>query len=261
MVFVIAVPSYNRPKDCQKTLRLLHKHNLLGITTLFVVDGEYDTYKEECIKAGLNPGNIVIGVKGLVPQRSYIYKHYVPGTRIFFMDDDVEDFIDISGGSADIEPFIQLGFDTCATEKCRMFGFYSVCNPFFMKEKITTDLRHILGCSFGIINTGQEPPIPIDDNCGLKEDYFRTCGYFKADGKVVRINYISMKTKYLKNKGGLEYVRTKDNIKQAAEKLLEMYPDWVTLYTRKTTGVTEIRLKNKCIKKTNGTKAACRIAE
>jgi hypothetical protein len=97
-----------------------------------------------------------------------------------------------------------------------MFGFYSVCNPFFMKEKITTDLRHILGCSFGIINTGSEPPIPIEDNCGLKEDYFRTCGYYKADGKVVRINYISMKTKYLKNKG-IAFISTPRKIDNASD--------------------------------------------
>jgi DNA polymerase III alpha subunit (gram-positive type) len=59
------------------------------------------------------------------------------------------------------------------------------------------------------------------------------------------------KTKYAKNKGGLESLRSLDNYKTSAENLQKMYPDWVTLYIRKTTGITEIRLKNKCRRNTN----------
>jgi len=259
--FVIAVPSYQRTKDCQKSLRLLKKHQLLGMTTLFVTEGEYNQYRDECVKADLMPSNIVIGHIGLIPQRTFIYNFYPSGTHIFMMDDDVEDYIDISGNSANIAPFIKMGFDECVKEKCRMFGFYAACNPFFMRQTITTDLKYCIGSSFGIINTGSEPTIPIEDHCGLREDYFRTCGYFKADGKVVRINFISMKTRYLKNKGGLEYVRTGENIKNASEKLRDLYPDWVSLYIRKSNGFTEIRLRNKSKKHINGTPPTCRITD
>ena len=247
--FVIAVPSYGRPIHCQKTLRLLARHQLLGMTTLFVVQGEYNDYKEECLKANLNPGNIVIGHAGLVAQRRFIYSHYPENTNIFMMDDDIDDYIDISGASVDIAPHIKFGFDECVIHGARLFGLYAVPNPFFMKDTVSVDLKFCVGSSYGIIKRGPEPAVPNDEITALKEDYFRTCAYWMADKKIVRINFISPKTKYYKGGGGLASLRSPENINSCAEILKMMYPDIVTLFTRKTTGFTEVRLKVKKDKK------------
>ena len=247
--YVIAVPSYGRPKKCQKTLDILYRNNLLGKTTLFVVGDEYETYKEECLKAGLNPGNIVIGVVGLVAQRRFIYNHYPENTKIFMMDDDIDDYVDISGGSPDMDDFISLGFDECITQGARLFGLYPVPNPFFMKDTVTADLKFCVGSSYGVIKRGPEPEVPMDEITSLKEDYFRTCAYYKTDGKVIRINFVAPKTKYYKGTGGLAGLRSSANIQECAIFLQSMYPDYVTLFCRKTTGFTEVRLKVKKTRK------------
>jgi len=244
--YAIAVPSYGRPKNCQKTLSLLYRNNLLGKATLFVVGEEYEAYKEECIKSNLVPGNIVIGVLGLVAQRRFIYNHYPEHTKIFMMDDDIDNYVDISGGSPDMDDFICLGFDECITQGARLFGLYAVPNPFFMKDTVTSDLKFCVGSSYGVIKRGPEPAVPIDETLGgLKEDYFRTCAYWTTDKKIIRLNFVAPKTKYFKNKGGLESLRSVQNYKESAELLKSMYPEYVTLYIRKTTGYTEVRLKVK----------------
>jgi len=247
--YVIAVPSYCRAKTCQKTLKLLQSNNLLGKTTLFVVADNYEIYKDECTKAGLVPGNIVIGVIGLVAQRRFIYNHYPENTKIFMMDDDIDSYIDISGGSPNMNDFISTGFYECIIQGARLFGLYAVPNPFFMKNTVTTDLKFCVGSSYGIIKLGPEPMVPMDELTALKEDYFRTCAYWTTDKKIIRLNYIAPKTKYYKGTGGLASQRSKENIDDCAKLLQMMYPDFVTLFTRKTTGFTEVRLKVKRAKK------------
>jgi hypothetical protein len=243
--YVIAVPTYKRPKTCSKTLSLLWKNNLLGKTTLFVTGDEYSLYKEECTRTGLVPGNIVIGVVGLVAQRRFIYNHYPENTKIFMMDDDIDKYIDISGGSPDMDDFITIGFDECLTQGARLFGLYAVPNPFFMKNTVSTDLKFCVGSSYGIIKRGPEPDVPMDELTALKEDYFRTCAYWNTDKKIIRLNFVAPKTKYYKGTGGLASQRSINNIKDCAELLQSLYPDYVTLFTRKTTGFTEVRLKEK----------------
>lgn len=251
MDYVIAIPSYNRPVDCQKSLLLVKKMGLLKITTLFVVQDEYDSYKKECTKADMMPSKIVVGVKGLAAQRRFIYDYYEEDTCIFMMDDDVEDYIDVESKSAlpDMNQYLRYGFEECKKNNCRLLGLYPACNAFFMQDNWTTDLKFCVGCSYGIIKSGPEPYLIDDEILSLKEDYFRTCAYFKADGKIIRLNFVSPKTKYAVNKGGLESLRSLDNFKRSAEHLKQLYPDWVTLYTRTKTGIAEIKLHQKTVVK------------
>ena len=88
--YVICIPSYKRANFCnEKTLATLHKHNInQSCIYVYVANKEdYDIYKET-----LNPklyNKLVIGKKGLVPQRQFIMEHWPQDKHIVFFDDDV----------------------------------------------------------------------------------------------------------------------------------------------------------------------------
>jgi hypothetical protein len=144
-----------------------------------------------------------------------------------------------------MDNYLKFGFLECSKNNCRLLGLYPACNYFFMADSWSTDLKFCIGCSYGVIKLGLEPYRIDDEDMGLKEDYYRTCAYYKADGIVIRLNFISPKTKFSKNKGGLELLRTKANYQISADDLKKRYPDWVTIYTRDSTGIAEIRLSDK----------------
>lgn len=248
MDYVIAIPTYKRPIDCQRTLRLVNKQGLLKITTLFVVESEYDAYVEECAKAKLVPSKIVIGKLGLAAQRQFIYDYYDEDTCIFMMDDDIEDIIDADKNSAlpDMNHYIKYGFQLCKKNNCRLLGLYPDCKPFFMKETWSSDLKICVNSAYGIIKSGINPYKIDDENLGLYQDLYRSCAYFEADGKVIRLNFISPKT------DTREIVEDQSNLLTSALLLKSKYPQWVTLYTHTKDGVPEIRIRSKSTVKKPG---------
>ena len=223
--FEIAVPSYNRAQMFkEKTYALLKRHDLLKSTTVFVVEGQEEEYKLPGIK-------VVVGVKGLTNQRQFIYNYYKEGTHILQMDDDVDSIIDSKKGEEPMKQLIINGFNVAVKEGCRMWGIYPIANPFFFKNGYSTDLKFVCGPFFGLIKKGATNSIP--EECSYKEDYYRTCWYYKEDKKIVRFNDVAVKTKFYKNKGGLYEGRSLDGIKKAAELVKEAFPEYVKLHTRK----------------------------
>ena len=230
----IAVPSYQRPQVFrEKTYALLQRHNLLCVTTVFVVEEEKDLYALPGI-------TVVVGKKGLLNQRKVIYDYYPTGSWIVQIDDDVSSVIGMNRKEVPcLMDVLKKGFHECVKEKAYLWGIYPIANPFFMKETVTTDLRHIVGCFWGVIKDGAFLTGGIDD----KEDYYRSCSYYKRDGKVVRLNSFAPKTNYYTTKGGMRESQTIETILQAAIAVQRDFKDWVRIYTRKRTGFAEIRLK------------------
>jgi len=137
-------------------------------------------------------------------------------------------------------------FTTCFLDiinsDIKLFGFYPVLNNLFMKQTITDDLRFIIGSCFGYINSG------IFTTITEKDDYERTILYYLRDKGVLRYNSISMKTKYYKNKGGLQSDGYKDRYEkqlEAVKYLLEKYPEYVKRKKSFKSGFPEIRLFEK----------------
>jgi hypothetical protein len=235
MLIQIAIPSYRRSEFFERhTYALLKRHNLLRNATLFVVADE-----EEAYKTRYPDMQIVVGVKGLRHQRQFIYNYYPDDTPICMMDDDLVSVIDNTRQEVpDLQKIIQEGFDTAAKEDCRLWGIYPIDNPFFFKPGYSTNLKYIVGAFYGVIKLGgQEGGLTYDD----KEDIFRSCWYFKEDGKVVRLNQYAPKTRYYKNPGGINETRTSETIRLAAEQVRNTFPEYCTLFVRK--GKHEIRLK------------------
>jgi hypothetical protein len=242
--YVIAIPSYKREHALKThTLRCLRYIPLEQIYIFVANDQEYDNYKTV-----LPDYQIVVGQEGLVNQRNFISKYFPIDTKIVSIDDDIQEFIIKKDDKLeiidDIDIFFKEGFNTLEKENAHLFGFYPVLNKLFMKETITTDFRFIIGSCFGYINSH------IYLTLSEKDDYQRSILYFLRDKKVVRFNYISMKTKYYKMKGGLQSIScrtTSNSRKQEQEKavkyLIETYPDYFAHKKSFKSGFPELRTK------------------
>ena len=86
---MIAIPSYNRPNELRtKTLKTLQENRIPREKIyIFVIEEEYEKYKE-FIESSYK---IVVGKKGLVPQREFAEEYFGEGQEIVFMDDDIEE--------------------------------------------------------------------------------------------------------------------------------------------------------------------------
>ena len=116
-----------------------------------------------------------------------------------------------------------------------------------MKDNVTTDLKFIQGCIFGIVNDENNIIQWCYDN---GEDSARTLHYYDIYKKIVRINYIAPKTEYKKTKGGLQSIYTKEQREQELKNnfisLKEKYPNLCNIYTKKN-GYINIKLHHyKC---------------
>lgn len=233
--YVICIPSYKRAKFCNdKTLGTLHKHKIdPKIVYVYVANKEdYDLYKET-----LDPNlynKLVIGKKGLVPQRQFIMNQWSQNKHIVFLDDDVES-IDLSLSPRfkghNLDYFIKEAFNECIKNSAFIWGVYAVFNPFFRKTKseMSTDLKYIVGAFYGIINRPNLKPIQltITKENGQKEDVERTLKYFVHDGIVIRFNKIGFTTKYYGKEGGLG--RFEERLKpmmDACKKLENKYSEY-----------------------------------
>jgi hypothetical protein len=71
------------------------------------------------------------------------------------IDDDIRGFNQKAKGGH-LKPLdslislIERGFKVATAERCCLWGIYPVNNGLFMQDTITTDLRFIIGCFWGI---------------------------------------------------------------------------------------------------------------
>jgi hypothetical protein len=249
--YIVCIPSYKRAEVCKdKTLNTLHKQKIdpKKIYVYVANKEDYDLYKETLDPKTYN--RLIIGKKGLVPQRQFIMNQWTQGKHIVFFDDDLQS-IDLSLSSEfkkhNLDYFIKRAYDECEKHKSYIWGVYAVYNPFFRKARkdMTTDLNYIVGAFYGIINRPNLKAIEltITKENGQKEDVERTLKYFLNDGIVLRFNKVGFETKYYGKDGGLG--RFEDRIKpmmEASNKLKKQYSDYGNIKVRGN-GMAEFVLK------------------
>lgn len=233
--YVICIPSYKRATLCnEKTLATLHKHKIdpKKIFVYVANKEDYDLYNEILDKNDYN--KLVIGKKGLVPQRQFIMEQWPTDKHIVFFDDDVQS-IDLSLSPRfkqhSLDYFIKEAFKECLKNNAFIWGVYAVFNPFFRKTKteMSTELKYIVGAFYGIINRPNLKSIQltITKKNGQKEDVERTLKYFINDGIVLRFNKIGFTTKYYGKEGGLgQFEERLKPMKEACQKLENKYLDY-----------------------------------
>ena len=253
MDYSIVVPSYKRPEGCRdKTLAVLH-HYKIPKDQIFVVVA--DKEQKAAYEAVLDPktyGKILVGVPGLAQVRNWIFGHFPKGTPLVCCDDDIRSFIEYTPSTKrherplrSLKEIIKRGFSECKKADCRFWGVYPSANGFFMKPTVSTDLKFIIGSFWGCFNPGSEVQLDRSE----KEDYERTIKFFIKDGSVVRLNFVSPKTAYYKEPGGMQ---TRNRLKHqhvAVKALLKKYPQFVKSNPTRKSGFPEIRLADRRITK------------
>ncbi len=241
--YVVAIPTYNRTNEViHKTLKTLKEGNVDSSRIhLFVANREQFTLYDSTVPKELYH-KIIIGKKGIANQRNVIANYFEEGRYVVSMDDDVEEFQVLKNEKLvklkNVDLFFKKAYELLRKEKLFIWGIYPVRNAFFMYDNITTDLRFIIGVTFGFItrhNKKLRPSIKAE----TKEDYEQTVLYYKMDGGVMRFNNITTKTKF-NAPGGLGTDRFERN-KNAAEYLTKQYPDMIVRNDRKD-GTPEVKL-------------------
>jgi hypothetical protein len=249
--YIIAIPSYKRGDVCRdKTLNML-KTNKIPANKIYVYVAnkeEYEEYEKVLDKSTYN--KLVIGIKGLVPQRKFIMSQWGEGKNIVFFDDDVAK-IDLTLSSMfrgkSLYYFLKTAFSESRKQGAYIWGVYPVFNPFFRKsrEEISTCLNYIVGAFYGVINRAnlKKLDLTITKENGQKEDVERTLKYFINDGIVVRFNRVGFITKYYGKSGGLGTFEDRlKPMQEASQKLFKVYSEYGSI-SKKSTGMTEFRLR------------------
>ena len=246
MNYKIAIPSYKRSETIKKkTLSLLEKHNISkDKITIFVADEE----EEKAYKSSLkNDFKIVVGVPTIGAQRNFIEKYYPENTKLVMFDDDLHGVF-IKDGSKikpikDLEKdFIIKGFNLCEENKAKIFGLYAAANGYFMKHRVYKKLCYICGGVFGVIVQHDEF---LERKTNHGEDYEYSIRQYIKNKKVIRFDDITIKSKFFKEEGGLQTIRTKQYIFDSIHRIYNMFPNYCTPYIRKSTGNAELRLRDK----------------
>ena len=193
---------------------------------------------------------IIVGIKGLAPQRQFIYDYFKEGQEIIQIDDDFKQIVLQNSPlfkSHSLDYFFKYAFNLCREEGAYIWGVYPVNNPYFMKNRkeYTTSLSYICGGCYGVINRRNKSlKLTISPKYNSnKEDVERSILYFIEDGKVIRFNKVSFETKNYNNSGGIgTFDERLKPMKEASQELEKKYPDYGYIQVRPS-GMTEFKLK------------------
>ena len=247
-MYEIAIPSYKRHKTLkEKTLQVLTKYKINPEkVTIFVANQEeFENYKKELSDTPYS--KIVIGEVGMGAIRRFIQKYYPENTYVMNFDDDLSEILHKIDDKVmlpveDLEKQVILrGFTECQKHNAYLFGVYAASNPMFMKHRVAVGLYYCIGSCWGVVTRhDKDLTVTLDD----KEDFERTLQHYVKDGKVVRLDDITVKSKYYTEDGGMQVTRTSDRILTSAENLFKRFPGLCTMYIRETTGHAELRLRD-----------------
>jgi hypothetical protein len=258
--YVVAIPSYKRAETLRdKTLKVLEEYGIEPRRIhVFVANKEEEEVYKKTLEKG-SYGKIIVGVKGIGPVRNFIYDYFPIGKPIVSMDDDIKGFLEYDPKAnrhekklTNLKQIIQRGFTECKAHNCRLWGIYPVPNGFFMSDRITLDLKYIIACFEGFFNPGTKGKKGVKLNkWGHKDDYESSIQFYKADGAVVRMNFVAPKTAYYSEPGGLqEYkgkgdIRSPEGILEGAKWIVANYPEFADLNLSKKSGKAEVKLRDK----------------
>ena len=249
--YIIAIPSYKRAEICRdKTLAMLKKMRVPSskIYVYLANDEELTEYKKVLIPGTYN--NLIVGLKGIGPQRQFIRENWPEGKCIVSMDDDIAS-VDLTMSTrfkkGSLDAFLKTAFKECKKHGSYIWGVYPVFNPFFRKarDEMTTCLNFIVGAFYGFINRPKLHAIDvvITKETGQKDDVEMTIKYFIHDGVVLRFNKIGFVTKYYGTSGGLgTFDQRLKPMKESAQRLKKAFPEYGEISIRKN-GMYEFRLK------------------
>ena len=243
--WVVVVPSYNRVEIFkEKTLALLKDYNIpKDKIYVFVANEEQKKMYDEGI--GSDVGHVIVGVKGLVPVRNFIFDYFPKGQALVSFDDDVKGFLKMINPKKavkldSLKEMINRGFSECDKAGAKFWGVYPVANPFFMKQSVSTDFKFVIGSFWGCYNPGKEIQTPY--GTGEKEDYQRTILFWERDKVIVRLNDVAIQTGTYKTPGGLQEGDRLEREKKTVDSMLKKWPEYIKPNPSRKSKFPELRL-------------------
>lgn len=246
MTVVVAVPTYRRVTIlAEKTLAYLERAGVpASMIHIFVADDqEHDVYR-----AGLDAryaDRIFVTAPGLRASRQFAQETYfAEGQQILWLDDDVASIVRRLNAkqveeATDLLEIAAEGFRVCRDVGAHLWGFYPIANAFYMSPRVRTDLRHIVGAAYGVVNR-RDPALLHLEFGDAKEDYERSLRHFERDAALVRFEYLAVKTSYYRGDEGGISDRTAANVEANVLALLGRWPGWVKRNPRRKSGFPEI---------------------
>lgn len=239
-IIFYAIPSYNRPSAIHdKTLALLKREGVADDQiTIFVQGPEQVTvYTREVDRRGSSAKIRDSGAPNLVGQRAYIRSEaYPPGSHVVMFDDDIEALVFKRDGMT-LRKMVLHGFGACEEHGVHYFGIVGHNNKFYMQDKDSLNLKYVTLNVHGVV-TG---PVWRDPHWRQEEDQFEdfefALMYFHRYGKVLRLNWAGIKTKYFAKEGGMGPAsgrRGRVAERRAKEIIDRFSPKWVSTVNKKT---------------------------
>ena len=254
MDYQIAIPSYKRPEGLIKgTLGTLIRFGApMDRVHVFVADEEeLASYQAALDAAGITV-NLVVGVRGLCPQRRLIDAHFEKGTPLICIDDDLYDISQkvenkFKPMELSFDDMVAMGFRLAEENDVKLWGLYPVQNGMFMKDWAVIGLRFIYGVFCGTYAGYQCIDDDSDPLDGTAEDWERTLRSYTKYGKVLRIEWLSVKSRMYAAGGiqadmGGKDKRLADNHRRI-QAVADRFPEVCSTYT-KAGDILNIRLKN-----------------
>jgi len=247
MDWVVVIPSYNRVETLKsKTLRVLQEYKISPSKIyIFVADDEQKKLYQEAL--GDSVGHIIKGIKGLPEVRNFIFDYFPKDKPIVSFDDDVRGFIELDekskGGKRklrDLAGLFDRGFAECKKANAKFWGVYPVSNPFFMKDKVSTDFKFVIGSFWGCFNPKDDVRITIGN--GEKEDYQRCIQFWERDQARVRLNGVAVQTATYATPGGLQDGNRLAREHKTVKAMLKKWPEYLRLNPHRKSGFPEFRL-------------------
>ena len=241
--YKIVVPSLGRSNEINKrTLKFLEHHNIpKDRIYIFLVKEELEDYS---YLKDLNY-NLIVGVKGVSEQRSFISNYFLENDCLVWMDDDVDNIYkkidDKIEPLENFEQFIIDGFTELEDANLNCLGIYPIKNSYFMKERSVIGLKFIIG-AFRLTFNKHSYENNINYTC--LEDYARTLKYYENDGAVIRNEGYCIAHNYLTLKGGISLNKEERETEKKIEMetLKDEYPKYLSIVEKKKTS--DIRFKN-----------------
>jgi len=238
--WIVAIPSYRRPAlVLTKTLKTLR---LAGVPQERITVYVADEAQLEAYRAAGVTGWIQVGVPGLAAQRQFIQEQWPVGQKIVFMDDDISQVKRLVGTRlekvTDIPSLFDEAFRAMETAGANIWGVYPAASALYMSDNVATNLCYLPGGLFGIQNT-RGPTLRYGDN---QEDKERTLRYWKRDGIICRLNYVTILTRNY-GPGGMDTPTRKAETQEATQKLVEEFPGLVKQIHKAKHGIYDIKFK------------------
>ncbi len=243
----VVIPSYGRSEVLkQKTLAMLERGGVpKDRIDIWIVKEQLNDY----LQYEIDGYRIMEGVLGINKQREFISNYYDENTPLVWCDDDCDGLYEkvLVGDTykhkeiVDYELFFLNSFDKLWDSGYNLMGVYPLRNIGWMKNRITTGLKFIIGAFRMTFNKRicEKTDFPF---C---EDFYRTLNYFKNDGGLLRNEGVYIKHNFWTLDGGIDkkVLRTKETKRKLVNKFVERNPEYARKVEKKD-GNCDIRLKN-----------------